>query len=167
MWFGDSEEQFEVGWSWPGLFLGGGRFLEAVGAMAAAGLAAPTAAQMIGLGEDHVLAFVVEVAGLGDGSGAALGLWIRLGHASLSLKQDALRAWPRLVSTGEIGYRLRWILGRAKLGLCFARTRPRFQNRDLGLIRSIEEKQILHFVQEYKSFGRMTSVLNDSRCWMA
>ena len=45
-----------------------GRFLEAVGAVAAAGLAAPASAQVIGLGEDDVWAVVVEFAGLRDWS---------------------------------------------------------------------------------------------------
>jgi hypothetical protein len=51
--------------------------------MATAGLAAPSAAEVIGLSEDHVWAFVIELAGLGDGSDAGFGLWRLRGHASI------------------------------------------------------------------------------------
>jgi hypothetical protein len=50
--------------------------------MAAAGLAAVSPTQVIGLGEHYVWAFVIELAGLGNQSGIGIGL--RRGHALLS-----------------------------------------------------------------------------------
>jgi hypothetical protein len=41
-------------------------FIEAIGAVAAAGLATVSATQVVGLGEDDVGAFIVELAGLRD-----------------------------------------------------------------------------------------------------
>jgi hypothetical protein len=58
-------------------------FLKAVGAMAAVGLAAPAPAQVIGLGENDVWAFVIELARLGDGGDSVFGIWGRQGHASI------------------------------------------------------------------------------------
>ena len=48
------------------------QFCEAIRAVTAAGLAAPAAAQVVGLGEDQVGAFVVELVRLWGGGGATL-----------------------------------------------------------------------------------------------
>jgi len=64
-------------------FSWGGVFLEAVGAMAAAGLAAPASAQVVGLGEDYVRAVVVELVRFGDGGDAVFGKWVGRNHASI------------------------------------------------------------------------------------
>jgi hypothetical protein len=53
--------------------------------VAAAGLAAVAAAQMIGLGEDEVWTFVVELARLWDQGFAVAGFWIVGGHDLFSL----------------------------------------------------------------------------------
>jgi len=58
-------------------------FLEAVGTVAASGLAAPASAEVIGLGEDNIWAVVVELAGLGDGGDAVFGSWAWRSHASI------------------------------------------------------------------------------------
>jgi len=58
-------------------------FLEAVGAVAAAGLAAPSPAQMVGLGEDYVWAVVIELAGFGRGRDAGFRSGRLRGHASI------------------------------------------------------------------------------------
>lgn len=58
----------------------GGVFLEAIGAVTAAGLAAPAAAQVVGLGKDDVGAVVVELAGLGDRGDAVFGIWSGRSH---------------------------------------------------------------------------------------
>lgn len=51
--------------------------------MAAVGLAAPSSAEVIGLGEDDVWPFVIELTGLGDGSDAGFGLGGLRGHVSI------------------------------------------------------------------------------------
>jgi hypothetical protein len=72
---------------WSGGFDGGGLFFKSIGAVAAAGLAAPAAAQMVSLGENDVRAVVVELARLGEWGDArlfvAFGFWSRRGHTSI------------------------------------------------------------------------------------
>ena len=64
-------------------FSWGGVFLEAVGAMAAAGLAAPASAQVVGLGEDDVRTFEIKLAGLWGGGGASFRFRGLRGHVFL------------------------------------------------------------------------------------
>jgi hypothetical protein len=75
-------------------FFLGGVFLKAVGTVAAAGLAAPASAQMIGLGEDDIWAIVVELAGLGDGGDAVFGSWVGRSHAFIFADVAGTNAGP-------------------------------------------------------------------------
>ena len=75
-------------------FCRGGIFLEAIRAVAAAGLAAPSPAQVIGLGEDDVRAIVVELAGLGDRRDAVFGGGVWRGHASIFADVAGANAGP-------------------------------------------------------------------------
>lgn len=72
----------------------GGIFLEAVGAVTAAGLAAPAPAQVIGLGEDDVGSIVVELAGFGDGRDAIFGSGVGRGHTSIFADVAGANAGP-------------------------------------------------------------------------
>ena len=69
-------------------------FLEAVGTVAAAGLAAPASAQMIGLGEDDIWAFVVDLAGLRDGGDAVFGSWVGRSHPFIFADVAGTNAGP-------------------------------------------------------------------------
>jgi hypothetical protein len=95
--------------------------LKAKGAVAAARLAAPAAAKMIGLGEDYVWAVVVELAGLGDRSDSIIGIWN--GRSHVSIFADA--------RTGELGVSSRLVIGQCK-GLVGVGYYPLLGVLDLG-----------------------------------
>jgi hypothetical protein len=97
--------------------------LKAIGAVAAARLAAPAAAKMIGLCEDYVWAVVVELAWLGDRSDSIVGIWNGRSHVSIFADSRA----------GEMGVPWRLLIGQCK-GLVGVGYDPLLGVLDLGRI---------------------------------